>query len=140
MKAGTDANCTASSVRQCRSNPVSGRRLPKTGIFQIFAGDYRRFLPRSGQIWSLETDRQFAKARHWRAFLALPRAESPGTGLAGWRRSTDRAGLQANSLVSGNFTGNFAILGLRDTIEDQETAALQPLPEQFPTQIIREIF
>jgi hypothetical protein len=40
--------------------------------------------------------------------------------------------------VSGNFTGNFAILGLRDTLWYQETAALQPLLEQFPTQIIRE--
>ena len=43
-----------------------------------------------------------------------------------------------NSLVTGNFTGNFAILGLRDTITCQETAALQPLLEQFPTQIISE--
>jgi hypothetical protein len=59
-------------------------------------------------------------------------------GLPGWRRSADRTGLQANSLVSGNFTGNFAILGLRDTITCQETAALQPLLEQFPTQIISE--
>ena len=42
------------------------------------------------------------------------------------------------SLVSGNFTGNFAILGLRDTITCQETATLQPLLEQFPTQIISE--
>ena len=60
------------------------------------------------------------------------------TGLPGWRRSADRTGLQANSLVSGNFTGNFAILGLRDTITCQETAALQPLLEQFPTQINSE--
>src|ERR1700682_1201898 len=65
-------------------------------------------------------------------------AQSPVDGLAGWRRSADRTSLQANSLVSGNFTGNFAILGLRDTILCQETAALQPLLEQFPTQIISE--
>jgi len=38
----------------------------------------------------------------------------------------------------GNFTGNFAILGLSGTIEYQETAALQSLLEQFPTQIISE--
>jgi hypothetical protein len=60
------------------------------------------------------------------------------TRLPPWRRSADRARLQANSLVSGNFTGNFAILGLRSTIEYQETAALQSLFEQFPTQIISE--
>jgi hypothetical protein len=34
------------------------------------------------------------------------------TGLAGWRRSADPTSLQDNSLVSGNF----AILGPRDTI------------------------
>src|SRR6478736_3301490 len=38
--------------------PVSSRRLPETGIFQICAGDYRRFLPGTAQIWSLETDRK----------------------------------------------------------------------------------
>jgi hypothetical protein len=30
----------------------------------------------------------------------------------GWRRSADRTRLQANSLLTGNFTGNFAISGL----------------------------
>jgi len=40
--------------------------------------------------------------------------------------------------ITGNFTGNFAILELRDPIWYQETAALQPLPEQFPNQINRE--
>ena len=77
-------NRTAASATQFRTNPVSGRRLPKTGIFQIFAGDYRRFRSRSGQFRSPETDRQFAKARHWRAFLALPRVKSLGAGLVGW--------------------------------------------------------
>src|ERR1700736_6437790 len=109
-------NRTAASATQFRTNPVSGRRLPKTGIFQIFAGDYRRFRSRSGQFRSPETDRQFAKARHWRAFLRVQRVKSPGAGLVGWRRSADRTSLQANSLVSGNFTGNFAILGPIDTI------------------------
>src|SRR5258706_8409293 len=56
----------------------------------------------------------------------------------GWRRSADRTNLHANSLVSGNFTGNFAILRLRDTIWYQETAALQPVLEEFPTQINSE--
>ena len=58
--------------------------LPKTGIFQISAGDYRRFRSRSGQFGSPETDSQFAKARHWRAFLRLQRVKSPGAGLPGW--------------------------------------------------------
>jgi hypothetical protein len=57
--------------------------LPKTVTFQIFAGDYRRFLPGSGQIWSLETDGQFAKARCWRAFLRSLRTASLTVGLPG---------------------------------------------------------
>src|ERR1700724_1018503 len=77
-------NTTGAAATQCRSNPVSSRRLPETGIFQIAGGDYRRFCPGSGQTWSLETDRQCAKARHWRAFLALRRVKSPCPGLAGW--------------------------------------------------------
>src|SRR6202171_4303114 len=75
---------TAASATQSRSNPVSGRGLPKTGIFQISAGDYRRFRSRSVQFRSPETDSQFAKARHWRAFLRVQRVKSPGAGLVGW--------------------------------------------------------
>jgi hypothetical protein len=53
----------------------------------------------------------------WDSFLSiLLGVECLGAGLVGWRRSADRTSLQANSLVSGNFTGNFAILGPRDTI------------------------
>jgi hypothetical protein len=58
--------------------------------------------------------------------------------LPPWRRSADRTCLYENSLVSGNFTGNFAISGLRQLIPEQETAALQHFPEQFPKQINRE--
>ena len=60
-------------------------------------------------------------------------------GLAGWRRSANRSRLHANSLLSGNLTGNFAILRHLETVLAQETAVLQPLIEQFPTQINREI-
>jgi hypothetical protein len=37
-------------------------------------------------------------------------------GMPGWRRSADRTRLHANSLLTGNFTGNFAILRLRQPI------------------------
>jgi hypothetical protein len=60
------------------------------------------------------------------------------TGLPPWRRSADRTRLHANSLLTGNFTGSFAILGLREPIPEQEIVALQPLLEQFPKQINRE--
>jgi hypothetical protein len=36
--------------------------------------------------------------------------------LTGWRRSADRTRLRANSLLTGNFTGKFAILGRSETI------------------------
>ena len=102
----------AASATQCRSNRVSSRRLPETGIFQISAGDCRRFLPGIGQIWSLEADRKFAKARHWRAFLVLLRVKSLGAGLVGWLRSGIRTNLHAISLLTGNLTGKIAVLRL----------------------------
>jgi hypothetical protein len=37
---------------------------------------------------------------------------SPKTAVPGWRRSADRTRLRANSLLTGNFTGNFEISGV----------------------------
>src|ERR1700720_4494875 len=102
------------------------------------AGDYRLFRSENTQNRSPETGGQFAKARHWRAFLRVSGTVSPSAGLPGWRRSADRTRLQANSLLTGNFTGNFAISGLPRPISQQETAAPQSLFAQFPTQINRE--
>ncbi len=82
LENGAKSDCCPTT--QSRSNPVSGRGLPKTGTFQISAGDYRRFRSRSAQFRSPETDSQFAKARHWRAFLRVQRAKSPGAGMVGW--------------------------------------------------------
>jgi hypothetical protein len=59
-------------------------------------------------------------------------------GLAGWRRSADRTRLQANSLLTGNLTGNFATSGPEDRISEQETAVLQRFLSQFPTKLNRE--
>jgi hypothetical protein len=84
LKVENLASFTASSATQCRSSPVSGRSLPKTGIFQMSAGDYRLFRPENAQNRSLETGGQFAKARHWRAFLRVSGAVSLSTGLPGW--------------------------------------------------------
>ena len=96
---------TTSPATQCRSNPFSGRGLPKTGIFQILAGDYRVFRAGSGQ------KPKFAKARRWRAFLRISGTPSPRTGLPGWRRSEIRTNLHAISLLTGNLTGKIAIFG-----------------------------
>jgi hypothetical protein len=64
----------------------------------------------------------------------LQGVKSLSVGLPGWRRSDDRNRLHANSLLTGIFTGNFAISGLPAPIPERETAVLQ----QFPGQNIRE--
>src|SRR5947209_14677445 len=100
--------------------------------------DFRHFRPAAPVIGSLETTCGIAKARHWRAFLqsveAAPRSAPP----PGWRRSADRTGLQTNSLLTGNFTGKFAISGLPTLNFEAESTAAQRLFAQFPTRINRE--
>jgi hypothetical protein len=93
------------SCTQCRSNLVSGFGLPKTGIFQISARDYRLFRSGTDQIRSLETNRQFTKARHWRAFLALARVKSPVVGLPGRRRGADRMVGRGGNTTKGGLAG-----------------------------------
>jgi hypothetical protein len=56
----------------------------------------------------------------------------------GWRRSANRTRLQANSLLTGNLTGNFAISGPEDRISEQEIAVLQRFLSHFPTKLNRE--
>src|SRR5882757_9577592 len=68
----------------------------------------------------------------------LEGGQSVKAGLRGWRRSADRTRLQANSLLTGNFTGNFAILVPCAPGSTQDTAVLQRFLAQFPKQIIRE--
>jgi hypothetical protein len=55
------------SADRTRLRPQS----PKTGVFQMSAGDYRLFRSENAQNRSPETGGQFAKARHWRAFLRV---------------------------------------------------------------------
>jgi hypothetical protein len=45
----------------------------------------------------------------------------------------------ANSLLTGNFTGNFAILWLSDRVSDHESIVPQRFAAKFPTQRDREI-
>jgi hypothetical protein len=56
---------------------------PKTGVFQMSAGDYRLFWSENATNRSLETGAKFAKARHWRAFLWVKGTFSLSSGLAG---------------------------------------------------------
>jgi hypothetical protein len=126
-------------ICQWRSNQVSGASLPKTGIFAVAAGDFRHIGLGFSEFGSLETVQQIAKARQLWPFLLVSGVVSPVPRLLGWRCSADRTRLHAISLLSGNLTGNFAILRHLETVLAQETAVLQPLIEQFPTQINREI-
>jgi hypothetical protein len=48
------------------------------------AGDYRPFRPENAQSRSLETGVEFAKARHWRAFLRVSAALSLSARLPGY--------------------------------------------------------
>jgi hypothetical protein len=92
--------------------PVSGFRLWEMGILVVFARDFRGFRSQIVEFRSRETEVKFEKARIWRAFLAFSGTLSWIERLAGWRRSADRTRLHTNSLLTGNFTGNFAILGV----------------------------
>jgi hypothetical protein len=55
--------------------------------------------------------------------------------LPGWRRSADRTRLQANSLLTGNFTGNFAIFGPFDPNPKRKPAA----PQLFSSSSLRSL-
>jgi hypothetical protein len=57
---------------------------------------------------------------------ATKEEDSLNRGLLGWRCSADRTRLHAISLLSGNLTGNSAILRHLETVLAQETAVLQP--------------
>ena len=48
------------------------------------AGDYRLFRSENAENRSLKTGGQFAKARHWRAFLRVSGALSLSARLPGW--------------------------------------------------------
>src|SRR5260370_29784283 len=96
------------------------------------------FVAKIVRIWSQETERKSEKIGNWRAFLGFMDVQSQVAGLPGWRRSADRTRLQANSLLTRNFTGNLTISVSQKPISLHETAVLQRLLLKFPTRIIRE--
>ena len=102
------------------------------------AGDYRLFLSENAENRSLETGGLLAKARHWRAFLRVLGTPSPNARLPGWRCSAIRTRLHSNSLLTGNFTGKIAVLGLLGPNSWQEAAVPQRFFAQFPMRTNRE--
>src|SRR6476660_3166624 len=124
MNLGMGPDSSATPTTQCRSKSVSAKSLPKTGISGNLAGDFGRILSKVVAIRSLETEREAQESPYFAGFPRLWCNLSQVDGLAGWRRSADRTRLQANCLLTGNFTGNFAILGLLGPISRQEVPVL----------------
>ena len=88
--------------------PVSAENLCKTGISADRAGDFRQFRFQYQEIGSLETVSNARKAGI--SGRVSRRLQTVAKRTTGWRRSADRAGLHAISLLTGNFTGNLPFL------------------------------
>ena len=95
------AELPGTSATQYRSNPVSGHSRPKAAVFQISAG------------------------RRWQAILRVPGTPFLRTTRPGWRRSANRTGLQANSLLTGNFTGKCDGAGVKPRLLPINNAGAQ---------------
>jgi hypothetical protein len=113
---------------------------PKNGNISTTRGDYRLFRFENAQNRSLETSGQFAKARHWRAFLRAPETFSESAALRGWRSSRIRTRLHPNSLLTGNLTGNFSVFGPISQAEGQEETVLQWFFSKFPKMVSGNYF
>jgi hypothetical protein len=89
-------------------------------------------------IWESGDDIERAKSRHFRPILAFLGELGRTPSLAGWRRSTDRTCLQTNSLLTGNLTGKFKVLGVKSGMLPQKRTVLQALGRHFPGLVNRE--
>jgi hypothetical protein len=85
-KAENSASCNASPAMQGRSNPVSGRNLPKRESFKCPPETIGYFAPENAQNRSPETG---AKARHWRAFLRVSGTVSLSAVPVAWLTGED---------------------------------------------------
>ena len=129
---------TAAFTWQSGANQVSGRSLPKTGISAKPGRDFRRSGRPKAPNGKMETRLQVRESPPMAGFSRTPRSVPTKARLPGWRRSPDRTSLQANSLQTGNFSGNFAIPGLLERRPWQEIPVLQSFLHGFPTQANRE--
>ena len=133
-----------SSCIRTASRPTSRDRTrsPKTASRkrEFFKGCSETFgnLVHSGShIRNLETGRD-SKSRLLAGLWSALKEYSLKRGLDGWRRSGIRTRLRRISLLTGNFTGKFAIPDPKMPTLEQERAASQLLIEQFPKQKNRE--
>src|SRR5258705_8217864 len=136
-------NCArglASSGPQCRASAMSRlTRSPKNGNFSNVRRRLSAVSLRNRPNSKSGDTSKFHKSLPFAGLSSIAEGKvSRRAGLAGWRRSADRTSLQANSLLTGNFTGKFAISGLRDALLRPKVAVLQRLLGQFPTGVNRE--
>ena len=91
------------------------RRRPET------FGDFRLNLGKAG----VQRRKRMREKPGFPAHSRVPSGAWPSAGMAGWRRSVDRASLQPDSLLTGNFTGKFAILVVQRPVQRPENATPQ---------------
>jgi len=123
--------------RQSRSNrslPIVSPKREYSGTLPEIFGDFH---PKSGKS-GVQRRYQIRELPGFPGYSRVSLRAWTNARLLGWRRSADRTGLQANSLLTGNFTGKFAISGLRDAPLKPKVAVLQRLLGQFPTGVNRE--
>jgi|SRR6476661_8273436 len=90
--------------------PVSANRLLENGNFCRLGRRLQPILTKAAILTRLEIRQKCTKSLLNTVFLMSTHQLSLVVRLAGWRRSADRACLQTNSLLTGNFTGKLAIL------------------------------
>jgi hypothetical protein len=67
--AGERPENTATSIAQCRSQKVSARSLPKTGILREGRGDFPLFLAQVAILNGVETRRIMQESLYFAGFL-----------------------------------------------------------------------
>ncbi|MEH2567751.1 hypothetical protein V1289_007378 [Bradyrhizobium sp. AZCC 2289] len=100
---------TAAALRrQCRSNQSPPIISAKREYSRLGSETLPDFLLECGKP-RLRRQIQMREKPGFPAHSRVSRGAWPNAGMRGWRRSADRTRLHANSLLTGNFTGKFAI-------------------------------
>src|SRR4029077_18764700 len=91
------------------------RRRPET------FGDFRLNLGKTG----VQRRKRMREKPGFSGPFSRPFGAWPSAGMTGWQRSIDRASLQPDPLLTGNFTRKFAILFVQRPVQRPENATPQ---------------
>jgi hypothetical protein len=127
--ADKDGSSLPPSAHSMGPNPVSRASLPKMGILAIVTGDFCRIGLSVPVFGSSETDVELQKPANSGLFCSLRGGAPLASEMLGWRRSADRTRLHAISVLSGNLTGNFAILSIRRRFWRRKTLCRRDLSD-----------